>query len=937
MTNRFWIAALLLAALGVGCASAGDPTVALDAPPGSPAIGVNNIGISREMVGGLYALNLDLAAGQAKIELVAPRAGQATDDLFSLSLRPLLRHPNIAATAIRVTDDRVEVDYIVRHPVPAPTDPAGEPSASNRADLGFAGRLLLLADVQDATGRTFFKEPGSPSVIADTGLVVNADGYYRPAGLLDLPDYTATTFPYQVLVDERGFGNRSGVGNGEDPRGNYHSASGWWRADMGSAHNAWTGYGVLHQGQQVSNTLVFDRSRLEAGPVQFLLAVIARYNDPRGGTTQAEKQANRLPPPTPDFTKFAYRMPHGSLDCERIEILGIGPQFDIGQESASSLAVRVTDWDARMIETEQADLGDDPHLSRVAIGESGPPTLAVSIPGILDIGDGSGVVTWDLTDLKNDDSAYPGGDANQDSGRAGDGLYYTRNISKPAADSGIVGTYTGLIRATDPETGIVDPDFVVELDETLSPLASELPESVTYQAFKVVMDIEPGWIRMFGTSEAGESGMVIRIDHQGNFILAGQFDSSDFDLGGGPKPAFGQLDIFVVKLDPNLNHVWDVRWGSGFDDGPMFIVPDESGNLFVSVDTGGSIDFGAGERPSGGHIVALTPDGLLRWDRPAAVASPSGGPNFDVSADGSRVYESGIFYNSADFGGGERTSVGGSDMFLVTYEGASGAYRWDRTWGSPANENGVGPAISPEGNLYLYGSHQGPLDLGGGVRAPAGIRDGFVVGLAPADGSWIWDHRIGAPGALVSVSLDFDAAGDLMVIGQQSEAPVDFGGGPRPLLNDVNFFIAKYRAADRAYVWDYTFGMVPGGGFGEFEGLLTTGAGSDGQGGYLLSGFSFGTYDLGGGTRGGSLQYTGFLLHIDGNGNYAWDRAWSATGPEQAHMIPFSLTADPEGAIYLCGWLYGDADADPGPEVFPVTGPWFDMFLMRLRPNGLWY
>ncbi|HYE77164.1 MAG TPA: hypothetical protein VEI97_04185, partial [bacterium] len=252
---------------------------------------------------------------------------------------------------------------------------------------------------------------------AETSLVANADGYSQPAGLLSNTGTSTNTFPFKLLVDEAldprtGTASGTPISNGGQAVGNYDVAiGGWQQANIGPSHDGWTGYGVLHQGQTASNTLRLNLAALSAGPVTLRTAIIANYNDPRGGANGREKRANRLPKSPADVFAFTYRMPHGATDVEAVEFLGESGGFVTNQVSASTLRFRVRDWDARAVETTEADLALDPIVTNVAPGESGPPALQVSIPDVL--GPGAVELFDNATDLKDDDSAF-GGDPEQD-------------------------------------------------------------------------------------------------------------------------------------------------------------------------------------------------------------------------------------------------------------------------------------------------------------------------------------------------------------------------------------------------------------------------------------------------------------------------------------------------------------------------------------------
>lgn len=415
----------------------------------------------------IYTVDVNTETLTATSRLKETRSGQANDDLYMLSIDSFLTAGSFKISSVAADADSVDLGYVVTHPFPAPSDPTGTPNGStNRADLGISGMVLFLADVPSATGNTYFTDR-----VANTELVANADAYFSPGGLLTTTG-NANTYPYRQLVDEVA-DSRDGISNGGNVDGNF-GADGWTRSEFGAGNNGWTGGGVLHGGQASKNTVSLDKDAL-AGGFSLDVAIIAKYGDPRGGTTGAQKKANRLPPATADASLFAYRLPHNSLDGASISFAGAsGSGFIANTISDATLYFHVTDPDARATETTEADLSDDASFTTVAVGEAGVPTVEVCIPGVL----GDATVTAPINTVQDDDSGF-GGDAGQDSGNFGDPLFFCESVTKAAGTGETAGDFTGMVRVTDPETGLV-----IGLDGTLAPLASP-PDAVTYQAFTI--------------------------------------------------------------------------------------------------------------------------------------------------------------------------------------------------------------------------------------------------------------------------------------------------------------------------------------------------------------------------------------------------------------------------------------------------------------------
>lgn len=541
--------------------------------------GVTVDGAISESALAIYTLDIDPAALTATASLKATREATANDDLYLLSIDSFLKSDSLKVTGISSTATTVDINYTIEHPFPQASDPTGTPNGStNRADLGIAGRVLFLTDVTSATGNTFFDETGASggSVIANTDLVANADAYYTPAGLLALSG-TANTFPYKTLVDETGDGSRVGVSNGGTPQGNF-GADGWTRDELASG---WTGFGVLHQGQVTAGSVALNKAALSGG-FTLDVAVLAKYNDPRGGTTPAQKKANRLPPASADATLFAYRMPHGALDVEKVTFEADGGGFWTNLISGSTMEFKVADFDARATETVETDLSLDLGFGTVAVGEAGAPTLAVCIPGVL--GDATVIDTWDPTSTLVDDDSLRGGDAGMDTGEPGDELYYINTVTKGAIGGQTDGTYRGMVRAIDVEDAL-DPGLTIPLDGTLAPLSANLPRPIGYQSFDVDL-ITPNdpptatFVLAASTIQSATSGTVTALTYgdpdgdnisvdidwngDGDWDDAGELVSMTLPgTGGAPVNQVSPADYINTDLVDDVINI-GVRFSDGF-------------------------------------------------------------------------------------------------------------------------------------------------------------------------------------------------------------------------------------------------------------------------------------------------------------------------------------------------------------------------------------
>ena len=166
---------------------------------------------------------------------------------------------------------------------------------------------------------------------------------------------------------------------------------------------------------------------------------------------------------------------------------------------------------------------------------------------------------------------------------------------------------------------------------------------------------------------------MVAVDTNGNVHLTGGFFGSA-DFGGGPLTGGDQPTIFVAKFSGvDGAHLWSKGFGalprcsgascSGYTWGHGVAV-DTSGNVVVTAESSGTVDFGAGPLtglgPYGDCMLVAKftgVDGSHLWSK--CFSSSDGGATaagIAVDANGN-VLVTGDFYRTMDFGGGPLTSA----------------------------------------------------------------------------------------------------------------------------------------------------------------------------------------------------------------------------------------------------------------------------------------
>jgi hypothetical protein len=185
------------------------------------------------------------------------------------------------------------------------------------------------------------------------------------------------------------------------------------------------------------------------------------------------------------------------------------------------------------------------------------------------------------------------------------------------------------------------------------------------------------WAKAMG-STGSNWGFGLTVDDGGNVISTGWFMGTvDFNPGSGivNRTSVGGEDVYVQKLDVNGDFVWAVSFGGSSSDRGYDIITDNGGNVYVSGNFTGTVDFdpGAGvfQRTAQGNwdafVVKLDYLGNFVWARTFGGSGADYGYAITLS-DSGFVYTAGMFQGTVDFDPGtavlQRSSAGGFDIFV---------------------------------------------------------------------------------------------------------------------------------------------------------------------------------------------------------------------------------------------------------------------------------
>jgi hypothetical protein len=174
------------------------------------------------------------------------------------------------------------------------------------------------------------------------------------------------------------------------------------------------------------------------------------------------------------------------------------------------------------------------------------------------------------------------------------------------------------------------------------------------------------WSQGFGGT-GDQAAQFLAFDASDDVLVTG-VNWGTVDFGGGPLTTAGNGDIFVVKLDAGGNHLWSTGFGGAANDIGRSVAVDVSGNVLVTGTFMEAVDFGGELLTSAGlediFVVKLDAAGNHLWSKRFGDVDLDSA--YAIAADGlGDVLLTGEFRGTVDFGGNPLTSLGGSDIFLT--------------------------------------------------------------------------------------------------------------------------------------------------------------------------------------------------------------------------------------------------------------------------------
>lgn len=239
------------------------------------------------------------------------------------------------------------------------------------------------------------------------------------------------------------------------------------------------------------------------------------------------------------------------------------------------------------------------------------------------------------------------------------------------------------------------------------------------------------WSRKMGGLESDKAYGVVA-DNQGYIYVTGYFVGQAFFAPGVSRTGRGGTDIFLAKYDTSGVLQWVEQAGdAGFDRG-WDVTINTNGQIAITGEFQANAGFGSNTVFSNGNhdmfLAAYISSGNNLW------ALSGGGPEDDIGRglchdNSGNLFVIGDYGGSAQFPPQSLNGNGHSEIFLVSYNSSGSALRWIRSFGEHENDRGRGVTADPAGNIYACGEYFDSLRLDNSTLYGELLLDIFVTGL----------------------------------------------------------------------------------------------------------------------------------------------------------------------------------------------------------------
>jgi gliding motility-associated-like protein len=268
-------------------------------------------------------------------------------------------------------------------------------------------------------------------------------------------------------------------------------------------------------------------------------------------------------------------------------------------------------------------------------------------------------------------------------------------------------------------------------------------------------------------------------------------------------PTDGHRDIWVVQIRPTGEVIWEKSFGGDGEDVAFSVVKLPDGDYIISGNTDSKPDGVNKNSEAFGNsdvwLIRIRPNGDLVWEKTYGGNGKDEFPFLTLTQDGNVVFGAGT--TSSDNGNKKSKTKGGKDYWVVKISPANGNVIWEKDFGSNEKEEVRNILELKDGSIIVCGNSESGV-FGDKSTPNYGQADYWILKI-DKDGNKLWDRSFGGTGYDRAINLDQNKTGYFLVCGQSNSNPS--GNKQDSAKGGIDFWIL-YLKDNGDLVWEKNIG-----------------------------------------------------------------------------------------------------------------------------------
>jgi gliding motility-associated-like protein len=349
-----------------------------------------------------------------------------------------------------------------------------------------------------------------------------------------------------------------------------------------------------------------------------------------------------------------------------------------------------------------------------------------------------------------------------------------------------------------------DEGFLL-IGSTGSPISGEVTQGGKGADFYVVRIDSLGrklWDKRYSSGDNDNSDICLTaIQNTEGYLLVGEKNTGVNRFTDTPSD--GHRDIWIVQIRPSGDVIWEKSYGGDGEDQAFSIVKLPDGDYIIGGHTDSKPDGVNKTSEAKGKrdiwLIRIKPNGDVVWEKSYGGNGNDEYPYLTVTQDGNVIFTAGT--TSSESGDKKSKSKGGKDFWVVKISPNNGTIIWEKNYGANDLEEPRNILELKDGSIVVCGNSESGV-FGDKTSLNYGQADYWILKL-DKDGNKLWDKSFGGLGVDRAINLDQNKAGYFLVCGQSLSNP---SGNKEDSAKGAYDFWLLYLRDNGDLVWEKNIG-----------------------------------------------------------------------------------------------------------------------------------